>query len=555
VSDPLFSLRNEYGEALYDYIKGMGEAASLRAYELGRQAMVSGLGLLDLAAIHTGALTTILAHPHPGRRSVQLLRTAADFYAEALSPFEMAHRGFIEANKSLRRLNETLEQRVAERTAALEHQTLHDLLTDLPNRNLLRDRLEQAILTSQRGGTSLGLVVLDLDAFKEVNDSLGHAVGDALLKEIGPRLRAAVRESDTVARLGGDEFALLLPGVDQAAATRLARKVLDSLESPFVIDGHSLDIGATIGIALYPDHGDSQDVLLRHAGMALSVAKRSTGGLTVYARDQGETAPRLGLAGQLRNAIQRDEFKLMYQLQVDFKTQRMTSAEALIRWHHPEQGIIPPGDFIPLAERRGLMKHLTQWVLDAALKQQLAWKDAGLDLPVAVNLSTRNLLDPELPETIAAALERWNLQPERLALEITESAIMSEPERATETVSSLRRMGMRLSIDDFGTGYSSLAYLHRLAVDEIKVDKSFVMAMPSDEQAATIVRATIDLGHALGVEVVAEGIENREVWDRLANLGCDRAQGYFISRPLPSADIERRFRESGGIFEPMAAAA
>jgi diguanylate cyclase len=555
VKDALWHVREQYGEALDDFLSGKGEAASLRAYELGREALDAGLGLLDLAAIHTGALTTVLTRPHPGRRSAHLVRLAADFLAEALSPFEMAHRGFVDANTALRELNETLEQRVAERSAELERQALHDILTDLPNRTLLRDRLQQAVLGASREGRSVGLLVVDLDAFKEVNDNLGHDAGDAILKEVGQRLRAAVRESDTVARLGADEFAVVLPGADRAITTRVAGEVRDKLERPFTVEGQAVDLGASIGIAIFPDHAEDPDVLLRHANGAMEAAKRSTGGMATYAKDQAGETVRFGLTAQLRHAIERGEFALTYQLQVDFRTQRITSAEALLRWHHPQQGVILPGDFIPIAERRGLMRPLTQWVLNAALKQQQAWQAAGLDLPVAINLSTRNLLDPELPDTIAAGLARWSLQPDRLALEITESAIMADPDRARDTVSTLRGMGLRLSIDDFGTGYSSLAYLHRLAVDELKVDRSFVMAMPSDAHAETIVRATVDLGHALGIEVVAEGVETRQTWDRLADLGCDRAQGYFINRPSDAADIERRLRENGLVFEPIATAA
>ncbi len=540
----------QYRSGLDGYLAGGGEAASLRSYELGRKAIGQGLGLMDLVTVHQEAVATILlrcATPNDCTRAAQ---AAGDFFAEALSPFEMAHRGFLEANQALRELNATLEQRVAERTAALEHQALHDTLTGLPNRTLLTDRLAQGILAARRANGSVALLVLNLDAFKEINDTLGHQRGDLLLREIGPRLQGSVRDTDTVARLGGDEFAVVLPGIDTARAGRIARKVLDSLEKPFIIDGRALDVGASVGVAVYPEHGEDAGGMLRRADTAMYAAKRSVGGFAVYADDQESDVGRLGLMGQLRHAIADAELALHYQVQVDFKTARVTSAEALLRWHHPQQGLIPPMAFIPFAERRGLIKPLTQWVLSAALRQARAWEEAGLQLPVAVNLSARNLLDPDLPDVIGRLLRRWALDPARLALEITESAIMAEPERAREVVAQLRTMGMRLSIDDFGTGYSSLAYLHRLAVDELKIDRSFVLAMPTDASAATIVRATVDLGHALGIEVVAEGVETRELWERLAALGCDRAQGYFVSRPAAAEDVERQLRESSMIFQP-----
>jgi len=555
VKDTLWSLREEYAAALNDYLGGDGEAASMRAYKVGRAMIVHDLGLLELTAIHTGVLTALLTTPPQGRTVAQIVREASEFLAEGLAPFEMAHRGFAEANAALRRLNETLEQRVAERTAALEHQALHDLLTDLPNRTLLRDRLEQAILAAGRSGGCVALLVMDLDAFKEVNDALGQHAGDLLLKEVGPRLRLAVRDTDTVARLGGDEFAMVLPGADVDTARHIARRALESLERPLVIEGHPLDVGASLGIALFPEHGEDAELLLRHADTEMYASKQTTGGVALYDR-RGDAEPRhVGLAAQLRHAIERDEFALEYQLQVDLRTHRFTAVEALLRWRHGQQGLIPPAEFIPLAERRGMMKQVTEWVLNAALRQRREWEAAGINLPIAVNLSTRNLLDPELAESIAGLLRRWQLGSEQLAVEITESAIIAEPERARETVLRLRDMGLRVSIDDFGTGYSSLAYLHRLAFDEIKVDKSFVLAMPHDPSAATIVRATVDLGHALGVDVVAEGVETPQLWEQLATFGCDRAQGYLISRPVAAAEVARRLTDSGWMFEPAAKAA
>ncbi len=431
-------------------------------------------------------------------------------------------------------------------------QALFDELTELPNRSLFRDRLDQAVLASRRQNQPLALLVLDLDNFKEINDTFGHHGGDELLRQMGPRLRAGLsvlrgphlRESDTVARLGGDEFAILLPGTDAAGACVVARSVIDALERPFNVDGQALDVEASIGIAVFPGHGDTGELLLRNGDIAMYVAKRARGGYAVHAPDQSTPGKnRFALMAELRRAIENEELVLHFQPQVRIPDGSVTAMEALVRWRHPERGLLPPSEFVPLAEQTGLSKPLTHWVLSAALRQCRAWHEAGRAVAVSVNLSTRNLLDPQLAEMVGALLQTWGVEPRRLGLELTESAIMADPERSLAILAELRALGVSLSIDDFGTGYSSLAYLHRLPVAEVKIDKSFVTAMSADPSRVSIVRATVDLGHSLGFAVVAQGVEDEATWRLLVTLGCDRAQGYHVSRPLPVAEVDRWLAE------------
>jgi diguanylate cyclase (GGDEF)-like protein len=418
--------------------------------------------------------------------------------------------------------------------AALEHQALHDNLTNLPNRVLLHDRLQHAIRVSQRENTSLALLVMDLDRFKEVNDTFGHHIGDLLLEQLGERFGSVLRASDTVARLGGDEFAMLLPTASVDDARQIAQRLLELLEQPFALGGLQLEIDASIGIALSPDHGSDADTLLRRADVAMYVAKRGNTGYGLYTADQDQHSPmRLALVAELRRAIDQDELSLNFQPKVSLASGKVTSAEALVRWEHPAHGMLSPDLFIPIAEQTGLIRPLSRWVLDAALRQLSRWRQDGLDLSVAVNLSMRNLHDPEIADMIRELLTRWGVPPAYLTIEITESSLMADAARAMDVLSRLRAMGVCVSIDDFGTGYSSLAYLKRLPVQELKIDKSFVAHMASDENDAAIVRSTVGLAHDLGLRVVAEGVEDQGTWDMLSGVGCDIAQGYFISRPLP----------------------
>jgi diguanylate cyclase (GGDEF)-like protein/PAS domain S-box-containing protein len=422
--------------------------------------------------------------------------------------------------------------------SALVYQALHDTLTDLPNRVLMQERLERALVSAHRYRTPLGLMFMDLDRFKEVNDTMGHQSGDALLQQVAVRLQKSLRESDTVARLGGDEFAVLLPATDEPGAALTATRIMEEMSQPFVIDGQKFECGGSIGIALYPEHGQDVATLMRRADVAMYAAKRSGSGYTVYSAERDEAnAMRLVMTGELRRAIDTGQLLLHYQPKINLKSGEAHEVEALIRWQHPERGFIPPDGFIPLAEETGLVKPLTAWLLSQAVKQHRVWKEAGFDIRISVNFSAKTLHDPELVEMVLALIERTGVEPSSLQVEITESALMMNPERALQTLSQLHTAGIWTSIDDFGTGYSSLGYLKQLPVDEIKIDKSFVMDMASSRDDASIVRSVVTLGHNLGLQVVAEGVENKRTLDMLADMECDLAQGFFLSRPLPAFEI------------------
>jgi diguanylate cyclase (GGDEF)-like protein len=427
-------------------------------------------------------------------------------------------------------------QRAGRQALIAERLSLHDALTGLPNRVLFRTRTEQAIHVAARNRAGLAVMLLDLDRFKEINDTLGHHYGDEVLRQVGERLSGTLGEDDTVARLGGDEFAILLRSVESPmAGAAVAAAVRLAIGQAFDVAGVRLELGASVGIASFPEHGQDVDVLMQRADVAMYQAKEGRTGVERYAPElDGNSVHRLTLASDLRGALERGEFVLHYQPKVDLRTERVMGAEVLLRWAHPTHGWLAPDDFVPLAEHTGVIVPLTGYVLENALRQVGGWRSAGIDLSVAVNLSARTLVERELPDQIEAMCRQWGVPTDRLVLEITESMVVADPTRTLAVLARLHELGVEISVDDFGTGYSSMEYLKRLPVKEVKIDRSFVTPMADDARDAAIVRCTIDLARSLGLRVVAEGVETTDVHERLAAMGCDQGQGFAISRALPA---------------------
>jgi diguanylate cyclase (GGDEF)-like protein len=436
-----------------------------------------------------------------------------------------------------------MREGIADREEKIRRMALQDPLTGLPNRSLFVDRVEHALGLLERGSDELAVVTLDIDRFKDVNETLGHVLGDRVLQDVASRLQNALRSSDTVARFGADEFGVLLSGAGGEEALRVCRKILGTFEVPLVIEGQRLHLAASVGVAMGGSHGRDAESLIRNAGKAMAVAKRNNAGFALYDPSYDTRESRLWLIEELRNALERRELCVHFQPKAALKTGSVSQVEALVRWIHPERGTIPPDQFIPLAEQTGLVRSVTRYVLEESIRQAGAWQSRGLPLEVAVNISARDLWDAELPGEITRMVQAAAVEPQRVRLEITESAIMEDPERALDILKNSTDLGFRLSIDDFGTGYSSLAYLRKLPVDELKIDRSFVKGMVADRGDSAIVQSTIDLGHNMGLEVVAEGVESGTVWEALKGAGCDLAQGYFLSKPLPPNDLERWLRE------------
>lgn len=452
----------------------------------------------------------------------------------------------------LQEFNRMLESRVEERTQEieranreLEYLALHDGLTGLPNRSLLMDRLQQAVNDAQRNNDKVAFILMDLDRFKDINDALGHHIGDMLLCEVGNRINTVLRRADTIARLGGDEFSIVIPACSDENASIVARKIMREMDAPFELNDNYFYVGGSLGIAMYPEHGGDVSILLQKADVAMYAAKRSNKGFAFYDPELDDnSSSKLTLLSELKNAITNEELVLYFQPQVDVKTGNTCGVEALVRWIHKEKGMIPPDDFISIAEHSGLINSLTMWVLNAALCSAAEWRQKGLNVKMAVNISARNLRDPGFPEIVGDLLDKWYVEPKYLVLEITESFVMEDPVQAMKVLTRLDEMGVMLSIDDFGTGYSSLAYLQKLPVDEIKIDKSFVFGMTDNPDSIKIVRSIIDLSHNLGISVVAEGVENKPVWDRLEKFGCETVQGFYMSKPLPFSEVEDWFNNS-----------
>ena len=428
---------------------------------------------------------------------------------------------------------EQMQQQVNKRQQELEHQTLHDELTNLPNRLMLRDRLDYHLTLNERNKQKLTLFILDLNQFKEVNDTLGHQAGDQLLIKVGQRFKKLLREQDTIARLGGDEFAILLPDTSKIQAINVAEKINESISEPFVIGEYKLHIGVSIGIAVYPQDGEDLHTLMQHADVAMYVAKKNHRNYSHYdPKEDDNSITRLALVSELRNALSKDKLELNYQPKISLESNKVVGAEALLRWNHPEFGYVNPEQIVMLAEQVGLISELTEWIVAKAIGLCSNCHKAGFPISMAINLSVQNLKNHKIYVKVKNCLQEFQLSSQFITLEITENAMMHNPERSLDVLNAFSDMGVHLSIDDFGTGFSSLAYLKKFPVNELKIDKSFIIELDKNKNDDVIVRSTIELGHNLGLRIVAEGVENDSIYNSLAELGCDVAQGYYMSRPL-----------------------
>lgn len=448
-----------------------------------------------------------------------------------------------------------MREGIASREQEVLRLAYEDALTGLPNRARLVERIEVALRHAAQRGRIAAVMLLDLDRFKGINDTLGHAAGDEVLRRVAERLRGVLRDGGTVARLGGDEFAIVLTAADVDEVRAVARAIVNALRAPIEFEGQPIDVAASIGIAVYPDDGIDAGTLMRRADIVMYVAKRSTGSFAFYdARYEVAQRQHLSLLGELRRAVESAELRAYYQPKIELASGRVGGVEALVRWRHPTRGLVPPDEFMPYAEQTGFIRVITRWMLAVTLRQCGRWAADGMPLQVAVNISARDLMSRDLPQLVNDLLHNHRVPPELVCLEITESSFMEDPEHALATLRALHGLGVRLAIDDFGTGFSSLAYLKRLPVDELKIDRAFVMGMADDRDDRMIVRSTIELAHNLGLKVVAEGVETDACLDELRALGCDLAQGYLISGPLRRSKLEAWLRESKWGLESATAA-
>ncbi|MES1987250.1 MAG: EAL domain-containing protein, partial [Pseudomonadota bacterium] len=432
----------------------------------------------------------------------------------------------------------SMSEAISTREKSISRLAYFDELTHLPNRTSFMLRLNKAIEEAEVTKQQLTVFILNLNRFKQINNILGHDAGDEILRIVAQKIKATAREQDFVARIAGVQFAMILPDTTSEVGLSLADELSKSFESSILISMQSVDVSASIGIATFPKHAKNEAQLLTRAEMAMYAAKASRVGTTVFDKSYDlYSSTNLSMASELKNAIAEHQLIMYVQPKIDIATSQLTSLEALVRWKHPVKGFIFPDQFIPFAEQTGYIQLISQWMLNEAARYSQIWNAMNLNYPIAVNISTRDLIDQELPDKISDIFKTYQIDNSSLSLEITESSIMDDPVRALATLDKLSSMNIKLSIDDFGTGYSSLAYLKRLPVNELKIDKSFILKMEQDESDKKIVQSTIDLGHNLGLKVVAEGIENQIVWDLLRKMGCDSGQGYYMSKPMPANDF------------------
>lgn len=515
------------------------DQAMLPFYELRNSLTVLGLTGLLLSSLASFIISRGIASPL--RTLSQYARSIASGDYRSPPPLNRA-----DELADLAHAFGDMSNAIAERENRILELAYTDPLTELSNRAHFIERLATALEATGREGTPLAVVLLDLDRFRYVNDSLGHPIGDQVLREVAHRLVAALRQTDTVARLGGDEYAILLPTATSAAARKVVSNLLHALEVPMDIEGQLVDIHGSFGIATSPEHSADPTTLLRCADVAMYKAKNDNLGFAEYdIRYDENTLDRLSMLSELREAVEQNQLVLYYQPKIDLKFGNHHAVEALVRWVHPRRGFVPPDRFIPFAEHTGYIREITQWVLREGIRQCSAWQRAGLDVSISINISARDLLNAELPVYFAALLKTHDCRPERICLEITESAVLDDPRHALENLNRLEATGCKLSLDDYGTGYSSLSYLKRMPVCELKIDRSFVQNMVNDPNDTVIVRSTIDLAHNLGLRVVAEGVENAAILGQLCLLGCDQAQGYYFSKPISAADFETWINSQG----------
>lgn len=533
-----------YFQLLWSYLAALDQTIErYSASEASRQQLITesiangvwSLSLIILLILAMGFVYFERGILKPISRVANALRAEADNKA----PLPLPKVNSIETQQLIDAFGEMREQ-VQDRQRALEHQALHDSLTSLPNRYKLLKELEKQCRIAQQKGASVAILMLGLDRFKDINDTLGHRIGDRILQLFGERLRYLIREGDMVARLGSDEFAILQPGIGQEEALYTARKLLAELTQPFMVEQINLYVSCSIGIAIYPSHATSPSELTRYADIAMHVAKQMKTGYSLYERKHDtNNILHLSLATDLRHAVQQDALQLSFQPQQFLHNDEYAGMEVLLRWNHPVHGYVSPDEFIPIAEQTGAIHAITHWVIENSFKQIRRWHKAGRDPGVvSINISVFNLQARDFVETLAEMLQKWEVNPQKIMLEITETAMMADPINAKATLDKLNQLGLKIAIDDFGTGFSSLAYIKQLPVQELKIDKSFVSDMVYDENDAVIVHSTIDLAHNLGLKVVAEGVETQEITEQLKQLNCDVIQGHHYGKPMRADEIE-----------------